>query len=112
MHKSARLVKGRDPCTLLVHPTDARARSLSDGDEVVLRSRTGEVRVRAEVSDEMAPGVVSLPHGWGHARTAMQVAASRPGVSANDVTDDHFVDELTGNAAFNGVPVTVERVLA
>ncbi len=112
MHNSARLVKGRDPCTLLVHPADARARSLADGDEVVLRSRTGEVRVRAEVSDEMAPGVVSLPHGWGHARTAMQVAASRPGVSANDVTDDHFVDELTGNAAFNGVPVTVERVLA
>ena len=66
----------------------------------------------AEVSDEVMPGVVSLPHGFGHGRPGIgtSVAAAHPGASANDVTDDHFLDALTGNAALNGVPVRVEAV--
>lgn len=108
MHNSDRLTKGPSGCTLLMHPDDARARGVSDGQDVVLRSRTGMVRVAATVSDEVAPGVVSLPHGWGHARADLRVARERAGVSVNDVTDETFVDTLTGTAAFSGVPVTVE----
>jgi anaerobic selenocysteine-containing dehydrogenase len=72
----------------------------------------GEVTVPLEVSDEIAPGVVSLPHGWGHARQGVElrVARERAGASINDVTDEARVDALSGNAAFSGTPVVVERV--
>ena len=112
MHNSQRLVKGREACTLLMHPADATARGLTTGAPVRLRSRVGEVTVPLEVSDEMAPGVVSLPHGWGHARQGVElrVARERAGVSINDVTDEARVDALSGNAAFSGTPVVVERV--
>ncbi len=114
LHNSARMVKGKPRCTLLVHPQDAAARGIADGDPVRLASRVGEVTVPAEVSDEMMPGVVSLPHGWGHGRpgTRTQVASAHAGVSANDVTDAGFVDLLSGTAALTGVEVTVERVAA
>jgi len=112
MHNSQRLVKGREACTLLMHPADATARGLATGTSVRLRSRVGEVTVRLEVSDEMAPGVVSLPHGWGHARQGVElrVARERAGVSINDVTDEARIDALSGNAAFSGTPVVVEHV--
>jgi anaerobic selenocysteine-containing dehydrogenase len=112
MHNSQRLVKGREACTLLMHPTDATARGLATGAPVRLRSRVGEVTVSLEVSDEMAPGVVSLPHGWGHARQGVElrVARQRAGASINDVTDEARVDVLSGNAAFSGTPVVVEAV--
>jgi anaerobic selenocysteine-containing dehydrogenase len=109
MHNSARLVKGRVRCTLLMHPRDAAARGLVDGARVTLRSRVGEIVAPLEISDEVMPGVVSLPHGYGHDREGarLSVASERPGVSANDVTDDAFVDRLCGNAAVNGVRVEV-----
>jgi anaerobic selenocysteine-containing dehydrogenase len=109
MHNYPRLMKGRDRCTLLLHPTDAAARGIADGATVRLTSRAGSVEAPAEVSDEVMPGVVSLPHGFGHARpgTGTTVAAAHPGASVNDVTDDQFLDALTGNAALNGVPVRV-----
>jgi anaerobic selenocysteine-containing dehydrogenase len=112
MHNSRRLVKGREACTLLMHPADATARGLATGTSVRLRSRVGEVTVSLEVSDEMAPGVVSLPHGWGHARQGVElrVARERAGASINDVTDEARVDALSGNAAFSGTPVVVEPV--
>jgi anaerobic selenocysteine-containing dehydrogenase len=114
LHNSARLVKGKPRCTLLVNPADAASRGIADGDQVRLASRVGAVTVPAEVSDEMMPGVVSLPHGWGHGRpgTRTQVANAHAGVSANDVTDTGFVDLLSGTAALTGVEVTVERVAA
>lgn len=110
MHNSRRLVKGPEACTLLMHPRDAAARGLTSGARVKLRSRVGEVRVPLEVSDDIAPGVVSLPHGWGHARDGVElrVARERPGASINDVTDDMRVDALSGTAAFSGTPVVVE----
>ncbi len=110
MHNSRRLVKGPERCTLLICDEDATARGIADGDRVVIRSRTGEVEAPAAVSVEMMPGVVCLPHGWGHGRpgTDLSVASERPGVSVNDVTDDGFVDTISGNAALSGVPVTVE----
>jgi len=113
MHNSTRLVKGKSRCTLLIHPDDAQARGLGDGATATVRSRVGEVRIAVECSDAMMPGVVSIPHGWGHHRdgTAWGVAEAHAGVSANDVTDDARVDRLTGNAAFNGVPVEVSAAV-
>jgi anaerobic selenocysteine-containing dehydrogenase len=110
LHNSQRLVKGPEACTLLMHPDDARARGLSDGQRVRVRSRVGEVAVPLAVSEEIAAGVVSLPHGWGHARTGVTlgVAASRPGSSINDLTDELRLDALSGNASFSGLPVTVD----
>jgi anaerobic selenocysteine-containing dehydrogenase len=111
MHNSHRLVKGREACTLLMHPDDASARGLAAGERVVLRSRVGQVQVPLEISDEMAPGVVSLPHGWGHDRDGVElrVARAHAGASVNDVTDEARIDALSGNAAFSGTPVTVAR---
>ena len=111
MHNSARLTKGPEPCTLLMHPGDASARGLVHGDRVDVRSRAGQVEATLTVTDAMRPGVVSLPHGWGHDRpgTRLGVAAQRPGVSLNDVTDEREVDALCGTAVLNGVPVEVER---
>lgn len=109
MHNSERLVRGRDRCTLMVHPDDAARLGVADGAEVEVRSRVGAVRAKAEVTDEVMAGVVSLPHGWGHGRPGvrLRVAAEHPGVSVNDLTDHEAVDEACGNAALNGVPVTV-----
>jgi len=112
MHNAPRLLKGEDRCTLLVHPDDAAARRLRTGDLARLASETGAVTVPVEVTDAVTPGVVSLPHGWGHHRAGsrLSVAGARAGVSINDVTSEHHLDTLSGNAAFNGLPVTLERV--
>lgn len=109
LHNSRRFIKGPNRCTLLMHPTDAAARQLESGCLVTVTSRTGSVRIELEVSDEVAPGVVSVPHGWGHDRDGihLDIARTHPGVSANDLTDERHLDALCGNAALNGVPVTV-----
>jgi anaerobic selenocysteine-containing dehydrogenase len=111
MHNAHRLVKGPDRCTLLIHPRDAARRNLADGDLARLASNAGAVVVPVEVSDAMLPGVVSLPHGWGHDRDGIRLAVARehPGASVNDVTSDRHLDTLSGNAAFNGMTVTVQR---
>ncbi len=111
MHNSHRLVKGKPRCTLLVHPADAAARGVAAGDEVTLSSRVGAIRVAIELSDTVMRGVVSLPHGWGHRGdgSAQRIAAQRPGVSINDVTDELAVDALTGCAVLSGVPVRISR---
>ena len=111
MHNSLRLVKGPPGCVLLMHPEDAATRGLDPGGRVRVTSRVGSVEVPVAFTDEVMRGVVSLPHGWGHARdgAALSVAAAHAGASLNDLTDDHSVDALSGNAAFNGIPVTVTR---
>lgn len=110
MHNYSRLMRGKDRCTLLMHPNDADARRLADGEAVRVSSRVGSVTLPLQVSDEIMPGVVSLPHGWGHRRsgTRLAVAAANPGVSVNDLTDPELVDPVSGNAALSGVPVRVE----
>lgn len=110
MHNSARLVSGKERCVLLMHPLDAAGRGLADGQAVRVRSRTGEVQTTVSLTDGLMPGVVSLPHGFGHARPGVRLAtaAAHPGVSVNDLTDDQAVDRLSGNAALNGVPVEVD----
>ena len=110
MHNSKRLMKGKSRCTLLIHPEDAARIGVKAGDNVTLSSRVGQVTAPAELTSDMMPGVVSLPHGFGHGRDGVQlsVASSHPGVSVNDLTDDQMLDVLSGNAAFSGVPVTVK----
>ncbi|MCE0915104.1 molybdopterin oxidoreductase family protein [Pseudomonas sp. NMI760_13] len=110
MHNYHRLVKGKPRHQLLMHPDDLSRRQLQDGQMVRVRSRTGVIEVAVQASEEMMPGVVSLPHGYGHGRQGarLQVAAVQPGASANDLTDEHLRDGVSGNAALNGVPVQVE----
>jgi anaerobic selenocysteine-containing dehydrogenase len=111
MHNSVGLMDGvaRPRCTLLIHPDDAARLGVVDGEPAAVMSAAGVIELPAEVSDEMMPGVVSVPHGWGHDRkgTRLGVAGRNPGVSVNDLTDEHFIDALTGTAALSGVPVTV-----
>ena len=111
MHNAPRLMKGRDRCTLMLHPDDAAARGLASGDRARVRSRVGAVEVPVEVTDSVMRGVVSLPHGFGHDRAgaSLTVAAKAPGVSMNDLTDSAEIDELSGTAVLSGVPVVVER---
>jgi anaerobic selenocysteine-containing dehydrogenase len=112
MHNSERLVKGnpaKPACTILMHSTDAANRDLLNGQKVEVRSRVGSIVLPLEMSDEIMPGVVSIPHGWGHDRTGNQLAVAQQhaGASINDLTDQHAIDELSGTAAFNGIAVTV-----
>ena len=110
LHNSQRLVKGKPRCTLMIHPRDAASRGIVDGAMVAVASRVGRVEVPAEVTADIEPGVVSLPHGWGHGRPGVRlaVATAHAGVSINDLVDDQRVDVLTGTAVLNGTPVVVE----
>lgn len=112
MHNVTVLVKGKDRCTLLMHPDDAARTGVQDGTIARVSSEAGAVEVPVEVSDEMMPGVVSLPHGWGHDRpgTRMAVAREHPGVNNNLLAPGRFVDAISGNAAVNGIPVEVVPV--
>jgi len=93
-----------------MHPADAAGRSLTTGQNVSVRSGVGSVVVPIEITEEMMPGVVSIPHGWGHDRMGIQldVAQQHAGESINDVTDDLSIDALCGTAAFNGTWVSVD----
>jgi anaerobic selenocysteine-containing dehydrogenase len=109
MHNYHRLIKGKPRCTLLMHPRDMMARKIEANAEVTVRSRAGAVTLPVEASENIMPGVVSIPHGWGHDRTGirMDIASANAGVSCNDITDELALDALSGNAAVNGVPVEV-----
>jgi len=109
MHNVEVLVKGKPRCTLHCHPGDAAALGLADGADAIVRSRTGEVRIPVEVTDAIRPGVVSIPHGWGHDVEGVQlsVARGRPGVNSNLLADEELYDPISGNAVLNGIPVSV-----
>ncbi len=111
MHNAPRLAAGKPRCTLIMHPEDAGRIGLGEGGVAKVTSRRGAVEVPIEVSDDMMPGVVSLPHGFGHRAKGMRMGvATRPdyaGVSMNDLTDERDVDALCGTAVLNGVPVRV-----
>jgi anaerobic selenocysteine-containing dehydrogenase len=114
MHNIRSLVKGPDRATLMMHPLDARRAGLEGAREVRIKGRGGEVTARLEVTSDVMPGTVSLPHGFGHGSVTdtMRVAGAVPGPNANAVTDEYLLDPLTGTAILNGVPVTVEAVSA
>ncbi|MBL8525133.1 MAG: molybdopterin-dependent oxidoreductase [Betaproteobacteria bacterium] len=109
MHNYHRLVKGKPRHHLLMHPDDATSRGLTSGQMVEISSRIGAVRVELEASTDVMPGVVCLPHGFGHDRagTRLTLAREHAGVSYNDLSDHQFVDAISGNAALNGLPVEV-----
>ncbi len=111
MHNVEAMVSGRERCVLLVHPADAERAGVADGEVATLASRVHRGDVRVRLAKEMRPGVVSLPHGWGHASAArwQHVAGGHPGVSANDWTDDQDVEAIVGQSILNGVPVRLER---
>ena len=112
MHNIPRLVAGRDRCHLHLHPQDATQQGVQNGDEILLRSRAGEIKVTVKVTEDVMPGVVSLPHGWGHDRphTRLGVAHSHAGVNSNLLTDSQMMDPVSGNAVLNGIAVSLEPI--
>jgi anaerobic selenocysteine-containing dehydrogenase len=111
-HNLPALMKGKDRCTLLINPTDAKRLRLADGGRAKVSSRVGSVVAPVEVSDEMMPGVVSLPHGWGHdvEGVRMSVAREHAGVNSNILSDPDALDVPSGNGVLNGIPVEIEAV--
>jgi anaerobic selenocysteine-containing dehydrogenase len=109
MHNVRVLVKGKPRCTLLVHPDDAVRFGLSDGSLARVASKVGEIEAVVELTDRMRPGVVSLPHGWGHGKpgTRLSIANEHAGVNSNLLTDESVIDPLSGTVALNAIPVEV-----
>ena len=112
MHNIEVLVKGKPRCTLHVHPDDASRLGVREGSVARITSRVGSVDAVVEITDGIRPGVVSLPHGWGHGQpgTRLRVAAERAGVNSNVLTDHQAIDPLSGTSVLNGIPVTVVPV--
>ncbi|MGV0161486.1 molybdopterin-dependent oxidoreductase [Mycobacterium colombiense] len=109
LHNVPALMKGKDRCTLLIHPDDAARCGVTDDDVVTVKSEAGEIKVPVEVTESIKPGVVSMPHGWGHGKpgTRMSVANGSPGANTNVLSPPTFVDEPSGNGVLNGIPVTI-----
>jgi anaerobic selenocysteine-containing dehydrogenase len=109
LHNLPGLMRGRDRSTLLIHPDDAASRGLESGKRATVTTSAGSVEATVEVSDEIRAGVVSLPHGWGHTVEGVRarVASSHDGPNTNVLIPGDAVDEPSGNAAVNGVPVEV-----
>ncbi len=109
MHNLRILVKGKPRCTLLIHPEDAASRHLADGTVATVSSTAGSVDISVELDDTIRPGVVSIPHGWGHAKsgTAQSVAREHAGVNVNVLTPTDHVDPLSGTSQLTGFPVEV-----
>lgn len=112
LHNSEVLVKGKNRCTVLINQTDAENLRIENGATLKVSSRVGAVEIPCEITDKIMPGVVSIPHGYGHNRKGVRLDTARnhAGVSINDLTDDRVLDELTGNAAFSNVKVRLESV--
>ena len=110
LHNLPNLAKGKTRCTLLVHPDDAKSRGLTHAKRARISSRSGELEVEIEISDEMMPGVVSLPHGFGHAGKGLRLDVAKtkqPGVNVNALTDAEPLDLPSGTSVANGIPVEV-----
>ncbi len=107
MHNLPKLVSGPEGCTVLVNPLDAERLEIADGEPAVVSSAGGEIRLTAKLTDAMMPGVVSIPHGWGHDLdgVAMSVAGRHAGANVNLLGDTGQVEPLTGTAVLNGIPV-------
>lgn len=113
LHNSLPLVKGKNRCTAFIHPDDAASLQIQDGDMIRVTSRVGHIELPAEFCSDIMAGVISVPHGFGHNREGIQlsIAEGKAGVSMNDITDEAEVDNLSGTAVLNGVPVTVESLV-
>jgi anaerobic selenocysteine-containing dehydrogenase len=110
LHNLTPYVRGKNRCTLKVHPVDAQRIGLHDGGQATVRSRVGVAQVPVEISDEIMPGVVSLPHGFGHRYAEAQQSTAKavlPGISCNDLIDDEVLDIASGTSVVNGAAVQV-----
>ena len=109
MHNVEVLVKGKPRCTLHVNPGDAERLGLTDGEPAVVTSRAGTVTIPVEVTDAIRPGVVSIPHGWGHDMPGVELAVARryAGVNSNVLADEVLIEPISGTAVLNGIPVEV-----
>ena len=114
MHNLTPLVRGKVRCTAHVHPADADRLGLTDGEPARVSSRAGSVEVPVEVTDAVMPGVVSIPHGWGHDvdGVRLRVASRHAGTNSNVLADESLIDPLSGNAVLNGIPVELAPVAA
>ncbi|MFA7553490.1 MAG: molybdopterin-dependent oxidoreductase [Spongiibacteraceae bacterium] len=111
MHNIDKLVRGKERCTLQMHPLDATAAAVSDGDQVVVASESGRVTATVEITNKIRQGIVCLPHGWGHHSSEhLHVAQQHPGVNINQLSPGRMVDEASGNAVLNGIPITLEKI--
>lgn len=113
LHNLPVLVKGDDRCKLMIHSNDASRLGILQGEKAFVQSRTGKIEVRVEITDDIMPGTVSLPHGWGHNLTGarLSVASQHAGVNVNLVTDEQVIDPISGNAVLNGIPVVINKVV-
>jgi len=109
LHNSYRMVKGKARCLAFINPLDAQSRGIRNGDDITVRSRVGSIKIPVTLTEDMMPGVISIPHGWGHDMKGvnLSVAQEHAGVNTNILTDEAFLDSLSGNAALNGVPVSI-----
>jgi hypothetical protein len=112
MHNVPALMKGSLRCTVLVHPSDAQRLGLIDGAPARVAGRVGSVELPVEITEKISPGVVSIPHGWGHDApdVRLRVAGRNAGVNTNVLADEQVVEPLSGTAVFNGIPVSVTPV--
>ena len=112
MHNLPILSKGPFRCTALVHPADAAKRGIVDGGQARISANSRSIEVQVEISDEMMPGVVSLPHGWGHdlPGTGQRIASQRPGANLNALFDENWRDPLSGNSVLSGVPIEMTAI--
>ncbi|WP_339719889.1 molybdopterin-dependent oxidoreductase [uncultured Paraglaciecola sp.] len=114
LHNSQRMVKGTNNglsrCTAQLHPDDANKHNILDQQMITVTSRVGQITLPVEITEKIMPGVISIPHGWGHNKKGShwKTAEQHAGVSVNDLTDEMVLDELSGNAVLNGVPVTIK----
>ncbi|KZX66277.1 dehydrogenase [Alcanivorax sp. HI0033] len=114
MHNSQRLVKGKGRCNVMIHPEDAERLAVADGDDLVVSTPSGTLTLPAWVCDDIMPGVISVPHGWGHDREGVKLGVARrvAGQSVNDIIGSNRVEAVTAMAQLNGIPVTVEPAKA
>jgi anaerobic selenocysteine-containing dehydrogenase len=109
LHNSYRMVKGKQICVAQIHPQDAARYGIITGDTIAIRSRVNRIEIAAELTEEVGPGTISIPHGWGHGKPGIRlgVAAQHAGVSYNDLADEQHLDPVSGNAALNAIPVEI-----
>jgi len=113
MHNVKELVRGKNRCTAMMNTADAKALNLKNNELILVKSKTGEIEIPVEITNDIMNGVVSIPHGFGHHKkgTRLSVASQKnhAGVSVNNITDQNRMDKVTGNAAFSGQKITVSK---
>jgi anaerobic selenocysteine-containing dehydrogenase len=113
MHNSQRLVKGKQRCVAIINTHDASKYNLQKGDNIKVTSRVGEISLPVAITEDIKPGIISIPHGWGHAfeDIELSIAKKHAGVNINILMDENQMDELSGNAVLSGVPVRIEKLI-